>query len=55
MMKMKLYRTDGANDRDPRYTAYFQDGVPARKPPFRAAAIRAVIQEQSKRLGARLH
>jgi succinoglycan biosynthesis transport protein ExoP len=55
MNKMKLYRTDGANDSDPRYTAYFQDGVPARKPPFRAAAIRAAIQQQSKRLGVKLH
>lgn len=55
MNKMKLYRTDGADDIDPRYTAYFQDGLPARKPPFRAAAIRAAIQQQGKRLGVRLH
>ena len=55
MNKMKLYRTDGADDSDPRYTAYFQDGLPARKPPFRAAAIRAAIQQQGKRLSARLH
>jgi succinoglycan biosynthesis transport protein ExoP len=54
MRKMKLYRTDGANDRDPRYTAYFQDGLTEKKAPFRAAAIRAAIQQQSKRLGAKL-
>lgn len=57
MQKMKLYRTDGGNDSDPRYAAYFQDGtaMAAKRPAFRAAAIKAAFQQQTKRLNARLH